>query len=152
MTRTYIHTHPHPPAHTCICSNYRTHGGVIAVARTVVDLLTHFFPWSIDRLERERAHESGSAPIFVVGGGRAHHFIAGRPHPSGHGDDESLEADKFRVGGDQVVIVRDEATKLMLRARLPKLMVLTTLESKGLEFSDVCIFNFFSSSKLGKRI
>jgi hypothetical protein len=44
--------------------NYRSHGGIIDAAASVIDLITHFFPDSIDVLAKERGLVRGPKPIF----------------------------------------------------------------------------------------
>ena len=47
----------------------------------------------------------------------------------------------------QIVIVRDEATRALLEPQLGNnSIVFTILESKGMEYDDVYIYDFFSSS------
>ena len=50
-------------------------------------------------------------------------------------------------GAEQVIIVRDDEAKTDLQAELGSLaLILTIFESKGMEFDDVLIYNFFSKS------
>jgi hypothetical protein len=46
--------------------NYRSHGGIVDCAASVVDIITHFWPESIDRLEREEGviEATNLKPIF----------------------------------------------------------------------------------------
>ena len=50
------------------------------------------------------------------------------------------------MGANQVVIVRSASAKKKLPPLLRSGLVLTVEESKGLEFDDVCIFDFFADS------
>lgn len=53
-------------------------------------------------------------------------------------------------GTDQVIIVRDEDTQKEIHSRIrSKVLMLTVLESKGMEFEHVVLLNFFSSSRHG---
>lgn len=55
-------------------------------------------------------------------------------------------------GAEQVILVRDEASKDKLQAEIGDIaLVLTILESKGMEFDDVLIYDFFSGSGLGNN-
>ena len=47
-----------------------------------------------------------------------------------------------------MIIVRDDAAKATLKknSRLKSAIILTILQSKGLEFDDVILYNFFSDS------
>lgn len=50
-------------------------------------------------------------------------------------------------GAEQVILVRDEKTKKQLQAQIGSVaLVLTILQSKGMEFDDVILWNFFSES------
>lgn len=50
-------------------------------------------------------------------------------------------------GAEQVIIVRDDEAKTQLQAELGSIaLILTILESKGMEFDDVLVYNFFSKS------
>lgn len=53
-------------------------------------------------------------------------------------------------GAEQVILVRDEASKDKLQAQIgDTALVLTILESKGMEFDDVLVYDFFGGSGLG---
>jgi hypothetical protein len=53
-------------------------------------------------------------------------------------------------GAEQVIIVRDDLAKDKLQTQIGEIaLVLTVLESKGMEFDDVLIYDFFGSSELG---
>jgi ATP-dependent exoDNAse (exonuclease V) beta subunit len=48
-------------------------------------------------------------------------------------------------GAEQVILVRDDEAKGTLQAEIGDIaLVLTILESKGMEFDDVLLYNFFS--------
>lgn len=50
-------------------------------------------------------------------------------------------------GAEQVILVRDEKAKKQLQAQIGSVaLVLTILQSKGMEFDDVILWNFFSES------
>jgi len=49
-------------------------------------------------------------------------------------------------GAEQVIIVKNESVKARLKKVLPLTLVLTIYQSKGLEFEDVVLYNFFSDS------
>lgn len=55
----------------------------------------------------------------------------------------------IQFGHEQVIIVRDEEHKEKLPKELRGNIVLTVLESKGLEFEDVLVYNFFTDSNCG---
>jgi hypothetical protein len=47
--------------------NYRSHGGIVNCAQTVVETLIHFWPDAIDVLPKERGLVDGPKPIFFTG-------------------------------------------------------------------------------------
>lgn len=75
-----------------------------------------------------------------------------------HGTEASAETDskgnptdkdpeKTAFGGLRVILVRDEKTQYELQRKVPtSTLVLTILQSKGMEFDDVFLYNFFSTS------
>lgn len=53
-------------------------------------------------------------------------------------------------GAEQVILVRDDDNKAKLQREIGDIaLVLTILESKGMEFDDVLIYDFFGGSSLG---
>lgn len=55
--------------------------------------------------------------------------------------------DSIRFGAEQVIIVRDTADKDRLKDAIGKsALILTIMESKGMEFEDVLLYDFFSTS------
>ena len=59
------------------------------------------------------------------------------------------DMDSCDFGAEQVVLVRDEATKVQVTSLSGnKALVLTVLEAKGMEFTDCLVYNFFESSPL----
>lgn len=52
-------------------------------------------------------------------------------------------------GAEQVILVRDDIAKRKLQKKIGEIaLVLTILESKGMEFDDVLAYDFFSGSSL----
>ena len=58
---------------------------------------------------------------------------------------------QIEFGAHQAVLVRSQAAKKRLPAELERALVLTIFESKGLEFDDVFIFDFFADSPADAR-
>ena len=53
-------------------------------------------------------------------------------------------------GAQQVILVRDGTSKNRLQKQIGEMaLVLTILESKGMEFDDVLAYDFFSASDIG---
>lgn len=60
----------------------------------------------------------------------------------------NLDDDPAQFGAEQVIIVRDGAQKEKLHKEIGDFaLILTVLESKGMEFEDVLLFDFFSTSE-----
>jgi len=49
-------------------------------------------------------------------------------------------------GAEQVIIVKNDNAKAELKRVLASTLILTIYQSKGLEFEDVILYNFFSDS------
>ena len=47
--------------------NYRSHGGIVQCAHSVIELITEFWPYAIDVLTREKGVVDGSKPVFFSG-------------------------------------------------------------------------------------
>ena len=47
--------------------NYRSHGGIVRCAHSVVQLITKFWPHAIDTLSEERGIVNGLKPVFFSG-------------------------------------------------------------------------------------
>ncbi|KAG8809366.1 hypothetical protein FRC17_003478, partial [Serendipita sp. 399] len=128
----------HPKSFT-LSVNYRSHGGIVNCAHSVVQLLTSLWPDSIDALDREQGLVDGPKPVFFSGW-----------------DTNSVHYEQFlfgdasgrvEFGAEQCILVRNEAAKEQLRSLIGDVGVVMTLyESKGLEFSDVLLYNFFQDS------
>lgn len=56
-----------PPAMFQLSVNYRSHGGIISCAHTVISLITAFWPDSIDHLAEEKGIVDGVKPVFFAG-------------------------------------------------------------------------------------
>lgn len=118
-------------------TNFRTHAGILGAANALVGLVTRLFPNSLDRLDEEVGHFGGPPPALLPDTDPAR--VA----------EMMLAADDIglgEMGANQVVIVRSASAKKKLPPLLRSGLVLTVEESKGLEFDDVCIFDFFADS------
>ncbi|XP_074323795.1 uncharacterized protein LOC141660706 [Apium graveolens] len=107
--------------------NFRTHAGVLKLAQSVISLIYHFFPYSIDFLNPETSLISGESPVLVETGSTD----ALRILFANTGDVNG----KFSAfGAEQVILVRDDCTKKEI------------YYSVGKKALDVLLYNFFSSS------
>ncbi|KIO30545.1 hypothetical protein M407DRAFT_20433 [Tulasnella calospora MUT 4182] len=123
-----------------LSTNYRSHSGIVNVAAFVVGLLNQYFPHSIDSLTPEVSLVDVSAHKPV--------FFSGREDGS---DFRRLISDsksgKVELGAHQVIIVRDDAAAKKLQTDFGRVGVILTLyESKGMEFDDVLLYDFFTDS------
>src|SRR5688572_14614820 len=80
--------------------NFRSHNGILQVAASVIDLIRHFFPNSIDSLKPERGEVGGPRPKIICAGDqseieifKAFSTIANSEH--------------IELGANKVIIVRD---------------------------------------------
>ncbi|KAF9219473.1 hypothetical protein BS17DRAFT_760990 [Gyrodon lividus] len=130
-----------PPTSFQLAINYRSHGGIVNCAHSVIELITRFWPNSIDVLQPEKGIVDGSKPIFFHGW-----------------DKDTVRYEQFlfedsgrhiEFGAQQCILVRDEAAKEKLRQQVGKIgLIMTLYESKGLEFNDVLLYNFFEDSPI----
>ncbi|KAL1807596.1 hypothetical protein ACET3Z_024586 [Daucus carota] len=116
--------------------NFRTHIGILKLAQTVINLICHFFPYSIDFLNPETSLISGESPVLLETEGLdALRILFGNP------------GNVIAFGAEQVILVRDDRLKKEICDSVgKKALVLTIFECKGLEFQDVLLYRFFSSS------
>ncbi|KAH8146891.1 uncharacterized protein LAJ45_08970 [Morchella importuna] len=121
--------------------NYRTHQGILNLATSVMRLLYNNFPNMVDRMKDEEGQFSGPKPVMFVGVGS--NVLSRNMFGA-----TNLAADSAQFGADQVIIVRDKAQQDSVRKEIGDFaLVLTVLESKGMEFEDVLLLDFFSTSK-----
>ncbi|PCH33053.1 nucleoside triphosphate hydrolase protein [Wolfiporia cocos MD-104 SS10] len=132
--------HVHPRSFQ-LAKNYRSHAGIVDCAHTVICLITRFWPYAIDSLPKEEGKIKGIKPIFYT-----------------RWDPTSVTYEKFffgssaetiEFGAQQCILVRDDAARERLRkaVRFRDIgLILTLYESKGLEFNDVLLFDFFADS------
>ncbi|CAE7144637.1 unnamed protein product [Rhizoctonia solani] len=120
--------------------NFRSLSGIVSFAGYVVQTIHNLFPESIDPMEPEKAKHYGDPPILFTDVrdevGYFEKFLLG-----------SSTSNRVVFGAQQAILVRDAETAEQLDARLQGLCnVLPIMDSKGLEFDDVLIYNFFSQS------
>ncbi|KAK7688198.1 hypothetical protein QCA50_008568 [Cerrena zonata] len=119
--------------------NYRSHAGIIDCAQTVIHILTKFWPNTIDILKEEKGDNDGGKPIMFTGW--TEHSLPFEQHLFGD------RHHQIEFGANQCILVRDEKARDQLRERVGAVgMILTIQESKGLEFNDVLLYNFFKDS------
>ena len=123
-----------------LAKNYRSHQGILGLASLVMALLWNAFPETVDKLEPEVGQMHGPLPVFFLG-------CTARMLVSSDTSTSDQPKQSLEFGAEQAVIVRDQGTKAKLQAKLKETaLVLTILESKGMEFEDVFLWNFFTDS------
>ncbi|KAF8533500.1 hypothetical protein BDD12DRAFT_898763 [Trichophaea hybrida] len=121
-------------------TNFRSHQGIISLASFVMELLYKGFPQSVDKMEKERGQYEGTIPTLFVGFGAE--VLAQRL--VGLTDVFGSVAD---FGAEQVILVRDDVMKEKVQHEIgDAALVLSILDSKGMEFDDVFLLDFFSST------
>jgi len=130
----------HQPMMFQLTTNYRSHNGIVNCAHSVIELITKFWPNAIDRLQPEKGMVDGVKPVFftdVENDARCKQFLIGE------------DANKLEFGAHQCILVRDEAAVKKLREKVGDIgMIMTLYDSKGLEFDDVLLYNFFGDSAI----
>ncbi|KAK1439382.1 hypothetical protein QVD17_05199 [Tagetes erecta] len=129
-----------------LSENFRTHAGVLNMAQSVINLLCHFFPLFVDELRPESGRIGGELPILLETdmNKNAISLIFQR--------NESCSQFITGFGAEQVVLVRDESLReKVVKIVGKKALVLTIMESKGLEFQDVLLYDFFTTSSFSNE-
>ncbi|KAL4581720.1 hypothetical protein LXL04_006247 [Taraxacum kok-saghyz] len=130
-----------------LSDNFRTHSGVLNLAHSVISLICHFFPMFIDALRQESSRVIGELPILLEID--ANDNVIKKIFGS-NGDGTCQRVIGF--GAEQVILVRDECLKNKVVDIVGKnALVLTIMESKGLEFRDVLLYDFFTSSSFSNE-
>ncbi|KIJ59804.1 hypothetical protein HYDPIDRAFT_118051 [Hydnomerulius pinastri MD-312] len=119
--------------------NYRSHGGIVNCAHSVIERITRFWPDAIDGLQPEHGIVDGLKPVFFHGWDRDtvryEQFLFG------------ASGSHIEFGAQQCILVRDEVARAKLREQVGDIgLIMTLYESKGLEFNDVLLYNFFEDS------
>ncbi|PIA50211.1 hypothetical protein AQUCO_01300743v1 [Aquilegia coerulea] len=123
--------------------NFRTHAGVLNLSQSVIELLYHYFPFSVDVLGPETSLIYGEAPVLLQSGNDENAIV------SIFGNSGISGGNIVGFGAEQVILVRDDCARKEVAGYVGKqALVLTILECKGLEFQDVMLYNFFGTSPL----
>lgn len=123
--------------------NYRSHAGILRLASSVVDLLLHYFPESFDRLEKDQGLFEGPKPVLLesCSFGDLAMILRGNRRQSS----------RIEFGAHQVILVASEEARAQMPDELKQGLILTIYESKGLEFDDVLVYNFFKDSQVSEN-
>eukprot|EP00978_Attheya_sp_CCMP212_P044437 scaffold310376_cov33-Attheya_sp.AAC.1 len=124
--------------------NYRSHAGILRLAACVVELLYFFFSESLDKLPPDLGLFPGPKPVLMEVTSVADLVLML--------DGSKRETSRIEFGAHQVVIVRNEEAKKSLPDEfgVDRDWVMTVQQSKGLEFDDVLLYNFFTDSEAGE--
>ncbi|KAK9106425.1 hypothetical protein Syun_022436 [Stephania yunnanensis] len=123
--------------------NFRTHDGILRLSQSVIDILYHYFPLSVDILNAETSLIYGEAPVLLESGSDENAIV------TIFGNSGSDKGGMIGFGAEQVILVRDDNAKKEIAGYVGKqALVLTIVECKGLEFQDVLLYNFFGTSPL----
>lgn len=129
-----------------LTQNFRTHCGILHMAQSIMSLLYFFFPSSVDKLNPETGLVYGEAPVLLESGNDENAIM------TIFGEIKSKHGNMHGFGAEQVILVRDDATKKQIVDLVGKqALILTIVECKGLEFQDVLLYNFFGSSPLKNK-
>ena len=123
-----------------LAKNYRSHQGILALATFVMEMICKGFPETVDKLEPEVGNLNGPKPVIFLG------CDASILRTSNVGL-VNLSDRVAEFGAEQVILVRDEDMKAKLQGQIGDIaLILTILDSKGMEFDDVILWDFFTSS------
>jgi len=112
-----------------LSQNFRTHDGVLKLSQSVIELIYHFFPQSIDVLQPETSLIYGEAPILLESGNNQNAII------TIFGNSGKAGRSMVGFGAEQVILVRDDCVRKEITNAVGKqALVLTIVECKGLEF------------------
>ncbi|KAJ6577097.1 hypothetical protein B0H10DRAFT_1963249 [Mycena sp. CBHHK59/15] len=134
-----------PPRTFQLTVNYRSHAGIVNCAHTVIEVISMFWPYAIDVLDPERGTVDGLRPVFFTG------------FDSGNVEYEQFlfgdrEGSYIEFGAQQCILVRDDAAREKLREQVGDIgLIMTLYESKGLEFNDVLLYDFFETLQSAQR-
>ncbi|XP_048257654.1 uncharacterized protein LOC124143780 isoform X2 [Haliotis rufescens] len=124
--------------------SYRSHAGILALASAVLDLMVEFFPESFDKLKKDQGLLDGPLPLLME---------SCRPQDLAillQGNNR--KASHIEFGAHQAILVVNDAAKEKMPDMLSRhSIVLTVYESKGLEFDDILLYNFFTDSQATKE-
>ena len=123
-----------------LTQNFRSHSGILQLAASVIDLLMNFFRSSLDKLPSDQGMFPGPKPVLLLSCSYSDLALLLRGN--------RREASAIEFGARQAIIVQSDKAKEKLPSELKTGIVLTVFESKGLEFDDVLLYNFFADSKV----
>ncbi|KAH8834693.1 hypothetical protein DL96DRAFT_1488848 [Flagelloscypha sp. PMI_526] len=139
----FIHLQREPPQTFQLTTNYRSHAGIVSCAFSVISIISQFWSNSLDVLAPEKGLIDGEKPVFFTGWDEKkalyEQFLS-----------DSSSGSYVEFGAKQCILVRNEAAlkRLQEETGAPIGIIMTLYDSKGLEFDDVLIYNFFEDSPM----
>ena len=124
--------------------NFRSHRKILQMGNSIVRMLEMLQRGDLDIMDDEISELDGPLPIIIQRGEKIETLfkLLEETYGSKYNEEGNL------VGSaEQVLIVRNEEEKRNLPVELQKIPAFTVVESKGLEFDDVILYNFFGSSE-----
>ncbi|KAH9510298.1 hypothetical protein Btru_042705 [Bulinus truncatus] len=123
--------------------NYRSHAGILSMASAILDIIVELFPETIDCLQKDQGLFDGPKPVIIESclPDELMKLLTGNKRDTSH----------IEFGAHQAILVVDSEAKEQLPEELRSAIALTIYESKGLEFDDVLLYNFFTCSKVDKE-
>ncbi|GAB1610784.1 hypothetical protein Ahia01_001364900 [Argonauta hians] len=118
--------------------NRRSNSCIVSLVSSVLDLLNRYFPESCDKMMKNTGSYDGAKPKVIKF--HTSQNLAKLLRGKGHTDNE------IQFGPHQIILVANQKSKENLPKFLSSAIVLTIAESKGLEFNDVLLYNFFKDS------
>ena len=118
--------------------NYRSHTGIFNLAKFVIDLIQTYHPDSIDTAPSDEAVFVGPKPKFIKpcdNDTLMNILTSNVQNPS-----------DIQFGHHQAIIVRNNEREEEIPIK--NALIFSVYESKGLEFDDVLLYNFFSDSEV----
>lgn len=123
--------------------NFRSHQQILNFANSVVRILENLQRGDLDIMQDEISEKKGHLPIIISSEIKYNKFLEFLTQKLGLKINQN---GRIQFGPDQAILVRNQESKLNLPEELKDAMCFTILESKGLEFSDVFLFNFFTET------
>ena len=118
--------------------NYRSHSGILNLARHVLTLLEKHFPDSVDRVPSDNGMFPGPTPKFI----KPCDLKTLKLIIAANVRDTTTSDHSF--GAHQAIIVRTDNDVDKVPFDKDDIQILSIYEAKGLEYDDVLLYNFFS--------
>ncbi|CAG8520792.1 11613_t:CDS:10, partial [Gigaspora margarita] len=129
--------------------NYRSHNEILKLASSVIDLIWHFFPDSIDKPSCEHSEVGGPKPAIFNELSAEEFFLKVFSSVEVQGKHAT---NHIEFGAKQIIIVRDDDDKeVVMKLVGEAAMVETVFDCKGMEFDVVLLYNFFKNSPARKK-